>query len=515
MNLIKSFIALILLSLTTHVMWGQACPTTFTYSGANGAITIGNLPNVAVRVDNIVKSDNFSITVVASKTYTVTNKTLSIPIPIGAGSYSIKFDGNISATNSWCATGWQTVVVTAAAVTCPTPTITLATPTAGAINSATTLTATPSAGASQTVTKVEFFSNATTLLGSATASPYTLAWTPTVTGTYSITAKVTNSCGNTATSSGVSVTPSCPVPTITLVTPPASSINTQILLTVTPDGGSSQGIKQIDFYSGTTMIGTIVGSPYYFGWTPTTAGTYNIMAKITNNCGNTATSNVVSITPSCPTPTITLTAPATTGNLNAPMTLTVATNGGTSQSISKVEYCINGATTPSFTATTSPYSYTWTPNTAGAYSIVAKITNGCGSVATSNAASINIPTAGLCSSIYTNCSTGQLALGLNNFGSDKSYLLFVQGGIKAQKIKVELAATTWPDYVFAPTYQLMPLNKVAEFIQTNHHLPNMPSAKTLEKEGVDVLEIIKKQQEKIEELYLHIIELEKLIKNKQ
>jgi Bacterial Ig domain len=511
MNLVKSFIALILLSLTTHVMWGQICTGNYTYSGANGAITIGGLPNgKVIDVSNVIKLD--WSTALPGKTYTVANGQISMPIV--AGTYKVKFSGNISSTNTWCTVAdWVTITVTAAAVTCPTPTITLATPPASAINTQILFTVTPNGGASKSITKVEYY-NGAALIGTTVSSPYSFGWTPTAAGTYSITAKVTNSCGAVATSNAISVTPTCPAPSIVLGAISNVVLNTPSTLTVTPSVGV-QSVSKVEYFNGTTLLGTTTTAPYSFAWTPTTAGTYSITAKITNNCGNTATSNVVSITPSCPTPTITLTAPATTGNLNAPMTLTVATNGGTSQSISKVEYCINGATTPSFTATTSPYSYAWTPNTAGAYSIVAKITNGCGSVATSNAASINVPSAGLCSSIYTNCSTGQMALGLNNFGSDKSYLLFVQGGIKAQKIKVELAATTWPDYVFAPTYQLMPLNKVAEFIQTNHHLPNMPSAKTLEKEGVDVLEIIKKQQEKIEELYLHIIELEKLIKNKK
>jgi hypothetical protein len=129
-------------------------------------------------------------------------------------------------------------------------------------------------------------------------------------------------------------------------------------------------------------------------------------------------------------------------------------------------------------------------------------------------------TTSLCSDIYTNCPTtgGQLSIGLKHFGGDTSYKLFVNGGIKATKIKVELPTnngTTWPDYVFDPTYNLLPLSKVEQFIQNNHHLPNMPSANELQKDGVDLLGIITKQQEKIEELYLHIIALEKAIQSKK
>lgn len=80
----------------------------------------------------------------------------------------------------------------------------------------------------------------------------------------------------------------------------------------------------------------------------------------------------------------------------------------------------------------------------------------------------------------------------------------------AKEIIVQTAA--FPDYVFAKDYKLMPLDKVNSFIQTNHHLPNIPSAADVVANGIAVGEMQVKQMEKIEELYLHLIQMEERLK---
>lgn len=85
--------------------------------------------------------------------------------------------------------------------------------------------------------------------------------------------------------------------------------------------------------------------------------------------------------------------------------------------------------------------------------------------------------------------------------------LSVNGKIRAKEIKVE--ATGWPDYVFQPHYDLMPLGQVETFIKANGHLPGVPSAQKAEQEGVELGEMNKVLLKKIEELTLHLIELKK------
>ncbi|EFK58574.1 hypothetical protein ACFU8T_13350 [Sphingobacterium spiritivorum] len=85
--------------------------------------------------------------------------------------------------------------------------------------------------------------------------------------------------------------------------------------------------------------------------------------------------------------------------------------------------------------------------------------------------------------------------------------LAVNGNIRAREIKVE--TTNWPDYVFEEEYKLTPLAEVETFIKANKHLPDVPSAKEIEEEGLSVGEMNKLMMKKIEELTLHLIEKEK------
>lgn len=82
------------------------------------------------------------------------------------------------------------------------------------------------------------------------------------------------------------------------------------------------------------------------------------------------------------------------------------------------------------------------------------------------------------------------------------------GNVFATELTIKLKED-FPDYVFAKDYQLMPLAELDKFISKNKHLPNIPSAKEVEKNGLNVSEIQLKQMEKIEELTLYILELNK------
>ena len=83
--------------------------------------------------------------------------------------------------------------------------------------------------------------------------------------------------------------------------------------------------------------------------------------------------------------------------------------------------------------------------------------------------------------------------------------LSVNGVIHAQAVNVNLIG--WPDYVFAPTYKLVPLDTLKSYIKLNQHLPDIPSAVDIERDGVNVGEMLKSQLKKIEELTLYLIEL--------
>ncbi|MEM9981637.1 MAG: hypothetical protein AAF734_04005 [Bacteroidota bacterium] len=88
-------------------------------------------------------------------------------------------------------------------------------------------------------------------------------------------------------------------------------------------------------------------------------------------------------------------------------------------------------------------------------------------------------------------------------------LLWVDGLVTAEEVRIKLSQN-WPDYVFTTDYEMPSLAEVDQFIQANGHLPNTPSAKIVEKEGsFEVGKMTVNQQEKIEQVFLHLIEMDK------
>jgi hypothetical protein len=106
--------------------------------------------------------------------------------------------------------------------------------------------------------------------------------------------------------------------------------------------------------------------------------------------------------------------------------------------------------------------------------------------------------------IWMSTATG---VGINTTNT-AGYMLAVNGKIRSTELVVE---TGWADYVFDKNYDLRPLNEVEKFIQQNKHLPNIPSAAEIEKNGLPVGDMQKRMMEKIEELTLYVIELKKEI----
>ena len=85
--------------------------------------------------------------------------------------------------------------------------------------------------------------------------------------------------------------------------------------------------------------------------------------------------------------------------------------------------------------------------------------------------------------------------------------LEVNGTIRSKKVKVE--ASPWPDYVFEPTYELRTLNNLEQYIQANKHLPEVPSAKEVEANGIELGQMDATLLKKVEELTLYLIEQDK------
>ncbi|MBK8846535.1 MAG: hypothetical protein IPO27_08370 [Bacteroidetes bacterium] len=103
---------------------------------------------------------------------------------------------------------------------------------------------------------------------------------------------------------------------------------------------------------------------------------------------------------------------------------------------------------------------------------------------------------------------GRVAIGGS---ASNNYKLTVRGSVICTDLRVQLQP--FPDYVFASDYKMLPLNELENYVTTNNHLPGMPTAAEVDELEVTVGQLQMKLVEKVEELTLYLIELNK--KNEQ
>ena len=85
--------------------------------------------------------------------------------------------------------------------------------------------------------------------------------------------------------------------------------------------------------------------------------------------------------------------------------------------------------------------------------------------------------------------------------------LTVKGNIHTEEVKIDLSVPG-PDYVFKEGYVLRSLEEVQNYIKENAHLPNIPSAKEMEANGIDLGKMNMQLLEKVEEVTLYVLDLE-------
>lgn len=216
------------------------------------------------------------------------------------------------------------------------------------------------------IAKVEFY-NGSTLLGTATTSPYTYTWSSVAAGTYSLIAKATDNAGATTTSAAVSV-----------------------VVTSSTGGNTCDGIAAwtaTGIYTGGTKV--VYNSKIYTAkwWTqneqPDTHTGDGQVWTYTGDCsggGNTGGGTA---------PTVSISSPSAGASFTAPATVSItATASDADGTIASVAF-YNGSTLLG-TVTASPYTYSWTSVAAGTYSLTAKATDNSGNATTSAAVSITV-----------------------------------------------------------------------------------------------------------------------------
>lgn len=107
---------------------------------------------------------------------------------------------------------------------------------------------------------------------------------------------------------------------------------------------------------------------------------------------------------------------------------------------------------------------------------------------------------------------GEVSIG--NLTTPSGYKLYVEDGILTEKVKVATVnSSDWADYVFEEDYDLNTTEEVEQFIKANKHLPNVPSAKEVSENGINMVEMDATLLRQVEELWLQVIDLKKEVNN--
>lgn len=89
--------------------------------------------------------------------------------------------------------------------------------------------------------------------------------------------------------------------------------------------------------------------------------------------------------------------------------------------------------------------------------------------------------------------------------------VFVSKGILAEDLAVD-PKSTWSDFVFDKGYKLRDIAEVEQFVARNKHLPDVPSAKEIATKEYSLHDMNKVLLQKVEELTLYVIGLQKQIR---
>ncbi len=101
---------------------------------------------------------------------------------------------------------------------------------------------------------------------------------------------------------------------------------------------------------------------------------------------------------------------------------------------------------------------------------------------------------------------GQVGIGIESEVIPAGYILGIDGKAIMEEVEVQLSGD-WPDYVFEPDYELMPLEHLAAHVRDHKHLPGIPSATDMDGRRLALGDMQTKLLEKVEELTLYILQI--------
>jgi len=163
------------------------------------------------------------------------------------------------------------------------------------------------ADASGSIAKVDFY-RGSILLGTDLTAPYSYTWNNVPAGVYNITAIAFDNLGASASSTrnNIAVIENL-APTVSITSPLTNaSYTAPATIVINATAADTDGtIWKVEFYNGSTWLGSDFTAPYSYTWNNVPAGVYNITALAIDNLNGTASSTRNNIAVVAPTATIT------------------------------------------------------------------------------------------------------------------------------------------------------------------------------------------------------------------
>jgi uncharacterized protein YjbI with pentapeptide repeats len=150
------------------------------------------------------------------------------------------------------------------------------------------------------VIRVEFYAGSTLLVYDVVA-PYSFDWTTTAAGTFVITARAYDNDSAVTTSQAVTLnvlpSPNNAPPTVSITSPKNNATVYRFLgTTIKANASDSDGtVLKVEFYAGSTLLGTDTSAPYSLFWRPASNGNYTLTARAYDDNGAVTTSAPVPV----------------------------------------------------------------------------------------------------------------------------------------------------------------------------------------------------------------------------
>lgn len=178
-------------------------------------------------------------------------------------------------------------------------------------------------------------------------------------------------------------------PVVTITSPTNATVVTTTQLTITAEAADQDGtIIEVSFFDGDHFLGSVSKSPYTFSWTGVTAGKHVLFAKATDAVGLSAFSKAVNISVQDVAPIVAILNPTNNSVFGGgPITINASATDR-NDAVVKVSFYANDRFLGS--ATSAPYSVTWSNAPAGRYSLFARAVDGFGQHAVSAPVSIRV-----------------------------------------------------------------------------------------------------------------------------